>query len=70
MMGPVARDVGVVAGSSQITDPGGAAEIIRLMSDTFAPDAAGSVYQEVVRLSEFQRAADTMVEYLVRFDVL
>ena len=48
--GSAARRVRMAAGSGQITDPGGAMMIMRLLNDYSAPDAADSVFQKVARL--------------------
>ena len=41
-----------------------------LLRNYFAPAAADSVYQEVIRCSQFKRACQTTFEYLARFGLL
>ena len=69
-VGPVAREVCAAAGSALITDPDGAIKITLLLHDYFAPDAAGSVDQEVARSLRLARTTQTMGEYPVRSDLL
>ena len=69
-VGPVARQVCMVAGSDQITHPDGTMEITRASTNSSAPGAAGTVYQEVGRFLQFTPAAQAMGEYWVRSDLL
>ena len=59
-----------MAGESDvIAGPDGAKRISELLRDYFAPEALDSVYQEVVRFSQFGRAAQTTDGFLVRLDL-
>ena len=44
--------------------------IAQVLHDYFAQDVAGSANREVVRHSQFERAAQTMEDNSVRFDAL
>ena len=55
-MDPVAREVRIAAGSDQISGLGGAMKIAQLLEDCSAPDAADSVYREVVCFLQFKVA--------------
>ena len=50
----------MAAGSGVFMDHGEAQKIMVLLHAYFAPDTAGSVYQEVVRFSQQKRATPSM----------
>ena len=68
-VGAVAREVCMAGESDVIAGPDGAKRISELLRDYFAPEALDSVYQEVVRFSQFGRAAQTTDGFLVRLDL-
>ena len=57
-------------GNQQRLYPDGVAKIRKVLRDYFAPNAAGSFYREVGRVLRLKRTAQTMGDYLVRFDLL
>ena len=67
---PVAREVCVAADNDQLLDQSGAAKILQVSRDYFASEAAGPIYQEVVRFLQFKRTAHMMDEYLAPLDLL
>ena len=68
-MYPVAREVRGAAGNDQLVDTGGVAKILIARYDCFAPEAAGSIYQGVVRFARFKRIAPSLDEFLAHFDL-
>ena len=59
----------MAAGSDAIGGVDEVGEISELSHDYFGPESGNSVYPEVARLWQFQRAAQTMDGFLVRFDL-
>ena len=60
----------MAAGSDVIMDQDGLEKTFVILCDYFAPEAAGSVYQEAVWFPQFKRTDQTMDEYLVQADSL
>ena len=70
LMDALARRVRMTAWGDLIMDMGGAETSLAITRDYFAPEAGDSVYQEDVRLLQFNRADLITDVYLVEFDVL
>ena len=60
----------MAAGRDVLMDHDGAKKISALLRDYFAPEAVGSVYQEVVQFLQFKRATQRTDGNLARFDLL
>ena len=56
----VARQVGPPAGGDFVVNDGGAERILNILKDYLAPDAANSIYREVVRPFHLKRPNLTM----------
>ena len=69
-MEPTARDVCMTFGSDHLMEPDAAATVVQMLHDYFAPDALDVVYQDVVSSLHFEGPAQSMGEYLVKFDLL
>ena len=50
----------MAAGRDQLLDPGAAWKVMGVLRDCSAPEATSSVFPQVVRLSQFRRAAQPM----------
>ena len=67
---PAARDVRPVVGSDQLLEQAGVLEMTQIFRVNFAPGALDSVSQDVARLLDCKRAAQTMGVHVARFDLL
>ena len=69
-MTDVTRKVCVSAGKDVIGKTDGAAHILRILRERFAPDAIDCIFQEVVTFMSFKRTDQGMDTYLMEFDML
>ena len=66
----VAREVSMSAGSEIISSGDVADQVPSILREYFAPGAAGSFYQDVVRFLQFKRPGQPADVSVVEFDVL
>ena len=58
------------SGGGQLGDNDGATRMLEILRNYFAPEAADSICQEVVRCTQYRRAGRPIDEHIVAFDSL
>ena len=59
----------MAGGSDQPAEPEDVRKITQVPRDHFRPDSLDSAYQDVARFLQFKRGAQTMCQFLGRFDL-
>ena len=69
-MNSVPRQFRPSARGGHLGDRKGDTRILGILSNYFAPEAAGAIYEQVMRFMQYRSAEQSCVEFIVEFDLL